>query len=311
MADFSKDENSAFPHGVFAPVAALMIQTGDKIILPIYHRPDMGIRIKSDYTPVTEADGKAEIALREGLASLYPGAAFIGEETEGAAGDWRESPLLGRENGLWKLDPDRTVFVMDPIDGTINFAQGPKAGRRFATMIAKFTHGAFEASWIYYPLTREFLFTSATAPSFLMTVNRNGAFDAPRVVTIPTPTNRPLECRYFLYGYHKDPARHEQKGRQVFGPLVGPLGRLAQMTCIAEDLYDMVVTGSVDIASSPLYGTPWDVWTTAPVFERAGAAVKAVDGKNYRSCASTGTVMARAQELADKACAAASVLLAA
>ena len=54
---------------------------------------------------VTEYDERCEVLLRERLAKLMPGAAFVGEEGGGDAGD-----------GL--------AWHVDPIDGTGNFAHG-------------------------------------------------------------------------------------------------------------------------------------------------------------------------------------------
>ncbi|MER2520537.1 MAG: inositol monophosphatase family protein [Bdellovibrionales bacterium] len=292
--------DQTFPQIVFDPVATLIIKIAEEVILPIYRRPNMHVEIKADHTPVTEADGKAEAALRKELAEMFPGAGFIGEETDG--GDWRESPLLHEENGLWVPDRSRKVFIMDPVDGTINFAMGPKVGRRFATMLAMFDHGEFAASWIYYPLTREFLFTTPKAPSYLIGIDPNGAIEPPRVAHVQASRKRPLNMEYLIYGLLKDPERHKAEGSRMFGALIEPNGRMEIMTCIAECLYNMVVTGELDLAVSPFYTTPWDFWTTGPAFENAGAVAMNESSHNYRACATRGSVIANAPELAVKTC---------
>lgn len=65
-----------------------------------------GYEVKGDGTLVTETDRKVETFFREKLDTVAPGAAFWGEE-EGFA-----EP---NEEGLW---------LIDPIDGTTNFAYG-------------------------------------------------------------------------------------------------------------------------------------------------------------------------------------------
>jgi histidinol-phosphatase len=70
-----------------------------------FFRGDFEVRRKKDRTPVTEADLAIEAAIRSALAARYPEDAVLGEE-EGLAGD-----------------SDR-VWVIDPIDGTKNFAAG-------------------------------------------------------------------------------------------------------------------------------------------------------------------------------------------
>jgi histidinol-phosphatase len=63
------------------------------------------VRIKADQTPVTEADVRCEIAIREVLESRFPAHGFYGEET-----DPRD---LSAES----------VWLVDPIDGTKSFVR--------------------------------------------------------------------------------------------------------------------------------------------------------------------------------------------
>ncbi len=63
------------------------------------------VRLKADRTPVTELDMATERALRERVSDVFPDDAFLGEE------DGRS----GHASRVW---------VVDPIDGTKNFADG-------------------------------------------------------------------------------------------------------------------------------------------------------------------------------------------
>jgi histidinol-phosphatase len=78
------------------------------------------VRQKDDGTPVTEADLAVEEALRGALAKRFP-----------------DDAILGEEHGL-EGSPGRT-WVLDPIDGTKNFAAGIQI---FATLIALLDDGA-------------------------------------------------------------------------------------------------------------------------------------------------------------------------
>jgi histidinol-phosphatase len=69
------------------------------------YRHNLEVRIKADKSPVTEADLRCEIAIREILEARFPGHGFYGEET-GARGADAES--------LW---------LVDPIDGTKAFVR--------------------------------------------------------------------------------------------------------------------------------------------------------------------------------------------
>ena len=69
------------------------------------YRQNLAVRIKADKTPVTEADVRCEIAIREILESRFPAYGFYGEET-GAHDTGAES-----------------VWLVDPIDGTKAFVR--------------------------------------------------------------------------------------------------------------------------------------------------------------------------------------------
>src|SRR5436309_7453246 len=70
-----------------------------------FFRGSFRIDRKDDGTPVTEADLAVEEALREALAARFPDDAVLGEEQ-------------GMDGGGGR------TWVLDPIDGTKNFAAG-------------------------------------------------------------------------------------------------------------------------------------------------------------------------------------------
>ncbi|WP_442932924.1 inositol monophosphatase family protein [Mycobacterium kyogaense] len=73
---------------------------------------DAAIRSKSTPTdPVTVVDTETERLLRERLAQLRPGESILGEEEGGPEGEQDE----------------RLTWVLDPIDGTVNFVYGIEA----------------------------------------------------------------------------------------------------------------------------------------------------------------------------------------
>jgi histidinol-phosphatase len=74
------------------------------IIAPLYRR-NLQVTIKQDATPVTEADIRAEEAIRDILTRRFPSYGFYGEESGQHA--------LGAEN-LW---------LVDPLDGTKSFVR--------------------------------------------------------------------------------------------------------------------------------------------------------------------------------------------
>ncbi|MGI4746912.1 MAG: inositol monophosphatase family protein [Janthinobacterium lividum] len=109
-------------------------------IMPHFRRlqPDQ-IRTKSGPSDlVTIADERAERLITQGLERRFPGCVVIGEEATAA------DPTL-----LDRLADAELAFVVDPIDGTSNFAAGVPL---FGVMIAALMHGEVVASVIHDPL---------------------------------------------------------------------------------------------------------------------------------------------------------------
>lgn len=97
------------------------------------------VQEKAPGSLVTIADTAAEQALTRALTDLLPGSAVIGEEAV-EAGDGRV-PDAGTLGHCW---------IIDPIDGTGNFAGGRPA---FACMVALAVDGVTVAAWIHDPVT--------------------------------------------------------------------------------------------------------------------------------------------------------------
>jgi fructose-1,6-bisphosphatase/inositol monophosphatase family enzyme len=127
-----------------------MIPTADRVarliediaateIMPRFQRLGSGeIREKEPGDLVTVADEAAEARLTAALTALAPGSLVLGEEA--AAGD---------PNLLNRLSADQYIWVVDPVDGTGNFADGQPA---FAVMVALVRRGELLAAWIHDPV---------------------------------------------------------------------------------------------------------------------------------------------------------------
>lgn len=102
-----------------AKLAARAADAARAEILPRFRH--VGVEIKGDGSPVTEADRAAEQAIRRVLHEGDPGASILGEEF-GAEGDVAAG----------------AAWVIDPIDGTIGFARGLPL---FSTIIARLEDG--------------------------------------------------------------------------------------------------------------------------------------------------------------------------
>ena len=96
-----------------------------------YYRTGFNVTLKSDRTPVTQADREAEKTIIGILSHAYPDHGFLGEEF-GAR---------GREDVRW---------IIDPIDGTKNFVRHIPV---WATLIALEEGGNVTVGVIYNPVT--------------------------------------------------------------------------------------------------------------------------------------------------------------
>ena len=121
-------------------VASLLRAAARADIMPRFRRlaPD-AVRAKSGPLDlVTEADEAAERVIAAGLGRLIPGCVVVGEEATAA-----DPTLLNRLAGA------DCAIVVDPVDGTANFAAGVPL---FGCMAALFLKGEVVAAWIHDPL---------------------------------------------------------------------------------------------------------------------------------------------------------------
>ncbi len=127
-------------HTQAAAVAALLRRATQAEILPRFRRLGAGaIRSKSGPLDlVTDADEAAERVITAGLHELFPGCVVVGEEACAA-----DPTVLGR------LAEAELAFVVDPVDGTSNFAAGLPL---FGCMAAAIHKGQVVAAWIHDPL---------------------------------------------------------------------------------------------------------------------------------------------------------------
>jgi fructose-1,6-bisphosphatase/inositol monophosphatase family enzyme len=124
---------------VIDKVDALLREVAAEVVLPRYQRLTHDeVQEKGPGDLVTVADREAERLLTTRLTDLLPGSVVVGEEAVSA------DPSL-----MSHLTREHQVWVVDPLDGTTNFA----AGRRpFAMMVALLRDGRTVASWILDPV---------------------------------------------------------------------------------------------------------------------------------------------------------------
>jgi len=108
MSDFTNPSEALLRGdipGEFMELAVDMVDAARTVVLR-HFRADILIEQKADDSPVTIADKEAESAMRALITRRFP-----------------DHGILGEEHGRQSLDA-RYVWVLDPIDGTVNFATG-------------------------------------------------------------------------------------------------------------------------------------------------------------------------------------------
>jgi fructose-1,6-bisphosphatase/inositol monophosphatase family enzyme len=120
-------------------IAKLIAEVAQAEIVPRFRALAEGDwREKGPGDIVTIADERAEAALEPRLQELLPGSVVLGEEAAA-----KDKSLFGLLSG------DRPVWIIDPIDGTANFAEGKI---EFCSMLALVQADRLLASWIHEPL---------------------------------------------------------------------------------------------------------------------------------------------------------------
>lgn len=110
-----------------------LVAEASRMALDYFNRRDsLGVTLKGAQDWLTVADGAVENFLRERLSVLFPGDAVIGEEGGGEASE--------------------AVWIIDPIDGTANFAHGD---RNWCISIGFLRHGVPEIGIVSAPALGE------------------------------------------------------------------------------------------------------------------------------------------------------------
>jgi len=122
-------------------VADFIRETAELDVLPRFRTlASHEIIEKAPGDVVTVADHDAEERLTRMLSGLTPGALIVGEEA-----------VHGDASLLDQLNTRDPVWILDPVDGTANFAAGRPT---FAIMVAYVTEGVTRAGWIYSPVDK-------------------------------------------------------------------------------------------------------------------------------------------------------------
>lgn len=234
-------------------VAELVRQAAAEFVLPRFRRLKEGdVREKVRGELVTVADLEVEAFLSEKLRTLWPGSVVVGEESSEKAPERLE-----------ELRGEKPVWIIDPVDGTANFAAGNDC---FAIMVALAERRTLRAAWIYAPIQNVMLHAEAGQGSW-----RNGK----RLHPLQSPVSAQDLRGTLQFGTYGNPEliRRFEKNR-------GTLHTLKSLRCAGQE-YLRLVSGESGF-SLFTRTKPWDHAPGVLLYRELGGEARHLpDGQDY------------------------------
>ncbi len=237
-----------------AKVFALMREASERAILPRFqtlaaHEIVSKAEEGALADVVTIADREAEAILAEGLAGLLPEAAIVGEEAAHA-----DPAVLDRLG-------DALCWIVDPLDGTNNFAAGQTP---FGVLIALAERGETLAGWIYDCQSGRCCHATLGGGAFI---------DDERITARSTRQDPPVAANSLVY---MSPGR-----RLAVQAGIAPHYTLVDIPRCAAEQYPRLVLGQNDVAIFERT-LPWDHAAGVLFVNEAGGKAARLDGTAYR-----------------------------
>lgn len=251
-------------------VAELIRETAKAEILPRFRALKPGdVREKKPGDLVTIADERAEIMLTEHLPGFLPGSIVVGEEAVAA-----DPSVLDRLNG------SVPVWIIDPVDGTGNFAHGRP---HFGVIVALVVEGQVNAGWIYEPFN----------DVMVMAEQGSGAWSGSKQLKIGGPV--PLST---VQGAAYGTTRRGLLAKGV------PNGELIKETGLFGDIVNQYsgATEYISLVEGRLHFSlhsrsfPWDHAAGVLITQEAGGVARFLDGGAYDARVIDKYVLAAANE---------------
>jgi len=237
-------------------LANLLAEAADTEIMPRFRRlGDGDVRQKTSAADlVTEADVNAERLITARLRQRYPSAMVVGEE---ACSD--DPTLL---DGLGDAD---LAFVIDPVDGTFNFASGVPL---FGVMLGVVVKGETVAGIVHDPVGKDWLIGAKGAGSHIR--HAHGTLETVRVAA-SAPISQMTGA--VSWQYMAEPDRTRLACNQT-----KTLSQFAYR-CAAHE-YRLLASGHAHFV---VYNKlmPWDHLAGALIHQEAGGHVARIDGSAY------------------------------
>lgn len=221
---------------------------------------DISVDLKGAKDLVTELDTASERLIVGMLLERFPGHGILAEEGSYPAGNGRHT------------------WIIDPIDGTTNFAHGFPW---FCSSIALEHDGRLQVGVIYNPINDELFYAIAGGGAFL-----NGR-------RIKVSQRSPLSASLLGTGFPYDCATAPENNFDAFVRFQKAARGIRRVGAAALDLA-YLAAGRLD-GFWEVKLKPWDVAAGALLIQEAGGKVTAFDGspyevRNHRILASNGLI---------------------
>lgn len=231
-------------------LARLIAEISAETVLPRFRNlQDSDVIDKGNGDLVTRADHDCEDRLTEVLRDLLPGSTVVGEEAAHA-----DASVIDR------IGLDDMVWIIDPLDGTNNFAKGNPA---FAVMVALMVEGVVRIGAIHLPIEQ----TTALAA-----LGEGAYLNGTRLCTAPA---KPLDAMAASIHLRYLPKRLRDslgEGTKIF--------RSNEQIYCAGRVYVALAEGRFDTAL--FWRTkPWDHAMGALILDEAGGVAAFSDHTPY------------------------------
>ena len=231
-------------------VEAVMRGALERAILPRYQTlAGHEVIAKAADDMVTVADREAEVILAEGLARLLPEAAVVGEEAAHA-----DPAVLDRLG-------DALCWIIDPLDGTNNFAVGKPP---FGVLVALAAHGVAMGGWILDGLSGRFCHALSGQGAWI---------DGEAVRARSSGQTTPIAAISLLFA---DPER-----RAGLKTHIAPHYTMVDIPRCAAEQYPRIVLGQNDLSIFERT-LAWDHAAGVLFVNEAGGKAARPDGSPYR-----------------------------
>ncbi len=240
---------SADDAAMLAELERLALAAGAEI-MDVFHA-GIVVEEKSDHSPVTEADRRAEVVILEGLRRAFPGIPCVAEEEASA--------------GLLPPDLGEAFFLVDPLDGTKEFI---KRRPDFTVNIALVRKGNPELGVVYAP-AQGMLYAGRPGAAHAMTVDDDHRPGERRPISVRTcgETKTVVASRS-----HRTPETDEYIARHPGAEIVSVGSSLK---------FCLLASGEADLY--PRFGRTmeWDTAAGDAVLRAAGGRTTLVDGGSF------------------------------